>query len=375
MKYKILKPPPLHLQVYELLRREIEENHFSGSQLPTERTFEKQFLVSRPTIHKAISLLQKEGLVYSIQGKGTFINKSKLGEKRFIFKRNTRVIGLCISIAGRDAAANNWWSELLKGMEEEAKKEDFHLLFTTVKNYSEEEKTYKELAKSGYIEGFILFSHPFLGRYIEELEKNKLPFVIVGRYNKESGYYIEFDNIQGGFLATDHLIKQGCRRIAYIGGPEGFTVSEDRLKGYRTALEKNGLSIDNSLIKQCNFTEKDGHRVTTQLLGEKRSFDGIVCIDDATALGAMRAIQEKGLRIPEDIGIVGANNSYFCSHLNPPLTSVEVFPYKEGILSVKMLIKLINNKKINKSNIVLKPKLVIRKSSMKKMVSEIKNER
>lgn len=367
MKYKILKPPPLHLQVYEFLRREIGGNHFSGFKLPTERIFAEQFQVSRPTIHQAISILQKKGIVYSIQGKGTFIAKPGSKKEKFTLKKKTGVIGFCISISGRDAAADNFLSELLRGMEDETKKNNFYLLFTTVKNPVEEERTYKNLAKNGYVEGFILFSHPLLERYINEFEKRKLPFVTMGRYKGKATYYVDDDGVQGGFLATTHLINQGCRRIAYINGPEGLTISENRLKGYKTALEKNGLQVDPSLILQSEFTEKNGYRAMAKLLKEKKNFDGVVCIDDATALGAMRAIQEKGLKIPEDIAVVGFNNSYFCSHLNPPLTSLEIFPYKMGASAIKMLIKLINNERVSKPSIIFKPKLVIRKSSMKKV--------
>lgn len=149
----------------------------------------------------------------------------------------------------------------------------------------------------------------------------------------------------GGFIATESLINAGCTRIAYIGGEDWMEAAHDRQQGYRNALSSHHLERVDSLIKPGNFLPSGGYKATRELLSEDLIPDGIFCANDLMAIGAYEAIKEAGLRIPEDISVVGYDDQEVAAHLNPPLSTV-LLPHREmGQWAVDLILSIQSSKK------------------------------
>jgi LacI family transcriptional regulator len=206
-------------------------------------------------------------------------------------------------------------------------------------------------------------------RYIQQ---QKVPYVLLDRrFAGLNAHFIGVDDKAAGLLATTHLIEQGCRRIAHIRGPQVSTAI-GRLEGYRQALSSarrkplagHIVSIGSS---GDHRGERGGYACCKELLANKSRPEGIFCFNDPIALGAMRAILDAGLRIPEDIAVVGCGNLSYSDFLRVPLTSVDQDCQSLGEKAAALALSLAQNKKPARAKAdVIAPKLVIRASSLRK---------
>jgi LacI family transcriptional regulator len=178
------------------------------------------------------------------------------------------------------------------------------------------------------------------------------------------------DDFDGSFQATEHLIKQGYKRIAHLSGPTSLAISQQRLDGYRAALEKYDMSFDEKIVMRDHASEDEqmAKRLTTKLLSSTNPPDALFAINDIAALGAMLAAKEKGLKIPNDFAIVGFSNWRFTSLTEPPMSTVDQPGFEMGQEAARLLIKEIEAKEgelIEPVTKILKTNLIIRGSSVK----------
>jgi LacI family transcriptional regulator len=171
------------------------------------------------------------------------------------------------------------------------------------------------------------------------------------------------DDIEVGMLATEHLIRLGHRRIGHLRGTITST-SRKRLEGYKQALAKNDLRFEKSLVRECGLMESDGYKTMQGWLKEGNLPTAIFAVNDPTAIGAMQALEEAGLRIGEDIAIVGSGNIHYGDMLRVPLTTVSWSRGELGQSAARLLIQLIEGKgkDVIDQKVILSPSLVIRKS-------------
>ena len=174
------------------------------------------------------------------------------------------------------------------------------------------------------------------------LKEAEVPFVLLGRRFEElKTHYVVTDDVRGGYLATEHLIELGHTEIALINGPPHISSAKERRRGYRSALLEHGIEPDDGLIRSGAITAADGYREATALLRSTRRFTAIFCYSDFVAFGAMAAVREAGLHIPEDVAVVGYDDVELASYLDVPLTSVRI-PKKElGAAAVEMLLEML----------------------------------
>lgn len=203
--------------------------------------------------------------------------------------------------------------------------------------------------------------------HFKKIQERNLPVVVFDRVTPHlKAPSVRIDNEEGGFLATEHLIEQGYKRIAVLAGPENLGVSNSRMDGYLNALKKHKIKKDPTLIVHCDFNQDYAYFATLELLAMKKRPDAIFTISDRMAIGAMLAIKKKGLRMPEDIGLVGFNNEPVTSLVTPSVSSVEMPSFELGKAAAKLFIETMHNKEnMDLEEKVLKPKLIIRESSQK----------
>lgn len=175
------------------------------------------------------------------------------------------------------------------------------------------------------------------------------------------------DDFKGGFLATEHLISKGCKRIAHISGPQHLNIYINRSQGYLKALRKHNMNIDEELIIESILTREDGMSCAKRLLESTNPPDAIFAANDTSALSIILYAKENGIRIPEDLAIVGFSNEPFSEYLNPSLTTIEQSGFDVGTKATELLLGFINNKTGNhQETIVLPVKLIERESSDRK---------
>ena len=222
------------------------------------------------------------------------------------------------------------------------------------------------------VDGFIISvsSETKVFDHFKKIQDKKMPMVVFDRVTPFlNAPGVRIDNEDGGFQATEHLIEQGYKRIAILAGPKNLGISNERLVGYLKALKKNKIKPDNDLIVYCDFNQDYAYVATKELLAMKKRPDAIFTISDRMAIGAMLAIKEKGLRMPQDIGLVGFNNEPVTSLVTPGISSVDQPAFELGKMAAKIWIETLHHDgDMNHVEEVLKPKLIMRESSQKNIL-------
>lgn len=208
--------------------------------------------------------------------------------------------------------------------------------------------------------------------HIESMLSKGVPIVFFDRvYDTRQASKIIVDDFTGAKEATLHLIDQGCKRIAHIEGPPNLEISKQRLEGYKEALKEHHMSFNKELVAICpSGTIEEGKKATEQLLSLKNPPDAIFATNDPAAMGAMQAIKAKGLKMPDDVALVGFSNWFFSSLMDPPLSSVDQPGFEMGQEAAKLLIRQIEKQEKDDEDItpetkILKTRLIIRESSLK----------
>jgi DNA-binding LacI/PurR family transcriptional regulator len=220
------------------------------------------------------------------------------------------------------------------------------------------------------VDGFIVSvsSETKTFEHIKKIRENGRPMIIFDRVSQHlSAPSVRIDNKEGGMQATEHLIEQGYKRIAILAGPKNLSISNDRMDGYLAALKKHRIKADPELIVHCDFNQQYAYNATLDLLHLKQRPDAIFTISDRMAIGASLAIKETGLQMPADIGLVGFNNEPVVSLVTPSISSVEQPAFELGKVAAKLFIERMHNDQMEDEEIVLRTRLVVRESSLRKI--------
>ncbi len=203
--------------------------------------------------------------------------------------------------------------------------------------------------------------------HFKKIQERGIPMVVFDRITPQLiAPSVRLDNEEGGFIATEHLLEQGYKRIAILAGPKDLGISNNRMQGYLKALKKHNIKKEEALIIHCDFNQDYAFFATKELLALKKRPDAIFTISDRMAIGASLAIKEKGLRMPEDIGLVGFNNEPVVSLVTPQITSVDMSSFELGKAAAKLFVETMHHHEdMNKVEQVLRPKLFIRESSQR----------
>ncbi len=203
--------------------------------------------------------------------------------------------------------------------------------------------------------------------HFQNLQEGGIPLVFFDRIAPGiNADQVIIDDIEASYDATRHLIENGCKRIAHFAGPQSLLIGRNRLQGYINALTEAGLPVDNRLIIQADTFEKARNTVG-QMLDSGTIPDGIFAVNDMTAIGAMQTIQKRGLKIPEDVSIVGFSDGYLSGVTDPHLSSVDQHGYEMGTMAAEMLFKRILSDETEyiPEIKILKANLIVRGSSQK----------
>ena len=288
--------------------------------------------------------------------------------RKYTKKQRGENIGILINQFSLPILNNPFYSLILKGIEKELNKKNFHLVFKTLVGEKEsDKKTVKSVLNDNQFKGLIVAGYGIEIDLIRKIKNSPLPVVLVDNDHWDEDIdCVLNDNISGARKVVKGLIARGHQRIGFIGGPFSHLSFEKRYMGYKMALKENNLEKENELIifGDSSFQVEDGYESTKKLLKrvEKRP-TALFAVNDITAVGAMKAVKEAGLSIPEDIAVAGFDDINMGRHVSPALTTVRVFKENMGIQAARRLLDL--NKNVSKQpiKIVLSVKPVFRAST------------
>ena len=254
----------------------------------------------------------------------------------------------------------------ISGADTEANAHGYNLLLSTAGDSKSGMEAYERFIRNHVGDGALVIETASSREGGELLANQDYPYVSLGRdLGNPNAYVVSSDNRDGGRLITQHLLEKGHQRIGVINGPPIGAVAalQERLDGHQQALAEAGLSFDPTLMVYGDYTRPSGEQATQQLLAHPNPPTAIFALNDRMAMGAIRAAQTAGLRVPKDVAIVGYDDISAAADLNPRLTTVNGAARKVGQLAAQMLFKLIAGDTLQEKEVVLPAELIVRESS------------
>jgi DNA-binding LacI/PurR family transcriptional regulator len=281
-----------------------------------------------------------------------------------LFKKSTKTIGVIVPIL-----SHYFFSTVIAGIEEVAYKSGYKVIICQSHELYEREVIVSKTLLSAKVDGLIVsvsketvnMDHfqMFLNKNIPLIFFDRLPAGIQSNS-------VSVDDYEGAFKIVEHLIEQGCKKIAHFTGPLNITLVQNRLQGYKDALRKHHIPVNDDLIYECGFERAQGIATTEKILEDKISVDAIFAVCDPVAIGVMLTLKQKGIKIPHDIAVVGFNDDPTATVIDPPLTTVAQPAFEIGVAATDIFLKQAANPGGGYIKEILKTNLTIRQSSILK---------
>ncbi|HST10086.1 MAG TPA: LacI family DNA-binding transcriptional regulator [Terriglobales bacterium] len=280
---------------------------------------------------------------------------------RSLVMRRTFTIGLLLP-----DFTHPFFAEIAKAVAETVRPHGYHVIISYFEEDPELERNEADSLMARQVDGLIAASAQSSSELFEGILERKVPLVLIDRpiAGVETSF-VGVDNEAIGKLATNHLIAQGCKRIAHLRGPK-LGIAAARMAGYRHALQKHDLPVVSKYIVGARYADSSGYSAMKKLLQAEPVPDGVFCYNDPVAIGAIKAISEAGLKIPDDIAVVGAGNVHYSDVLAVPLTTVDQGTVQIGKQAAELLMEQIGAKRRPRiRKILITPKLVVRQSTQR----------
>ncbi|MCM8807375.1 MAG: LacI family DNA-binding transcriptional regulator [candidate division WOR-3 bacterium] len=280
----------------------------------------------------------------------------------YLKKLNTKKIGLIVP-----DVLNPIYSLKIKVIHDYLKERNYYLILGNSYGYVDEEKSILEMFERERVAGVIIGTcegedDSCLVPIFTRMLNNGIKIVFTGKKNYGLKVdVISVNNVSGTYKITNYLIKTGRKKIGFISGEKSLRATEERLEGYLKALKERGVKIDKEIILcEGEYKLENGKRLTKKLL---RKVDAIVCGNDLMAIGAIKAIEENGLKVPDDISVCGFDDIFLSSLIKPSLTTVHQPIEKISEIACERLIGWIDGKIKKEEEILIEPEIIIRESA------------
>ncbi len=272
----------------------------------------------------------------------------------------TRIIGLLVPGGISTAFSDPFFPIFIPAMASTCNACDYSvMLWLTEPDY--EQRVVTQILGNGLHDGLIVSTIHLPDEITDALVGTALPFVLIGQHIREVGaHYVDVENYEGAQKMTQHLLGLGYKRVAHICGPLDTICARHRRNGFLDVMRAGGYAVDAHPIVDGDFTEASGYDAMLDLLPARP--EAVFAGNDLMALGAIRALREAGLRVPEDVAVVGFDDVPAAAAANPPLTTIRQPTGRMGVVATEMLIDVIEHPVTSRHRIVLPTELVIRKS-------------
>ena len=270
---------------------------------------------------------------------------------------------LAIGVLASDLS-NPYVGEIVHGIETALADSPYSLLLYTTQRRKTREAAHVATLTQGLVDGILILVPRNPEAYITALRQRRFPYVLIGSHTpSEDSPGFRADSRQGAYHATRYLIELGHRRIGFIAGPPELESATERLAGYKAALSFAGLPLDEELIQSGDYFQPRGYTCAQALLALAEQPTAIFAANDATAFGAMEAAREQGLRLPEDLSVVGFDDIPQAMHVHPPLTTVRQPLERMGELAATTLLGMLSHPGQSPAPVTLPVELIVRGTS------------
>jgi len=265
-------------------------------------------------------------------------------------------IGVILSQSGEDSFFSPYLLEVLRGIMNITQKEGYFIQLLSSNRKDESIDELINFHRSGRIDGFIVLSVEKNDRLIDEFVKHSVPFIVNGnaidREECENVFTVDTDNVEDSFLAVSYLIRLGHKEIAMVNSSRNYIVNYERMMGYRKALETNGLEFKEEYVLETSEKFDDTKEEIRKFMLNNQRVSALFCKNDVKARLAIKVIEEIGLKVPENISIMGHNKSFIANIAYPEITSVQVPIYEMGKKLAENLIKIVLKEEVNRREIL-----------------------
>lgn len=260
--------------------------------------------------------------------------------------------------------ANPYFAELARAIEDQGRKHGFNVFICSTDNDADKEEEYYQLFMKKRVDGIIMVSRDKQNVVVKKILSEKVPLVMIAREIFSAPVTsVMVDDYYGGMQAGQHLLQQGHQNIAVIVENLTELGSKERLRGCVDAMKEAQLELDPQLVIEGGYTLESGKAAMKQLLQQKQRPTAVFACNDILAIGAIQAVREGGLKVPDDISIVGYDNTILAAIIDPPLTTVAQPMQEIGERSVALLVQQIQSKETVRQRVLLMPDLVVRQST------------
>ncbi|KIL37484.1 transcriptional regulator [Cohnella kolymensis] len=273
----------------------------------------------------------------------------------------TKVIGIILS-----NLLNPFWMRVLEGVEDTCRSRGYSLMICNSNDDPAIEEEHIRSFRLRQVDGIIINPTAVNSPLFQSLIGDRYPIVTINRKITDLAIdSVVMNNVSGAQAAVEHLIAQGRKRVAFLVYPmQGVSPRVERFEGYKKALSNHGIEIQAEMFHEIEEKKGEVQKLVKHLLTSENRPDAIFSTNNMMSLEVLAAIKETGLRIPQDIALVGYDETVWSQHLNPPLTTVRQPAMQMGQLATERIIELINSTEIKEPQMtVLEPELIIRESS------------
>lgn len=335
-----LKPVTKAEMLEKYIIKKILPRYKPDMKIPSELVMAKELKTSRTTVHKIFSNLTAKGILYRENGLGTFVSKPKPKLQK------TKIItAVCCSDTWHDPTQDASWFNtqfLLEGFSKALQNHNYFLNILYIHPDDQSLEEGMRIMLKTQADAFIFPGLGGYGRYVTKLTEQGKPCVVRALepyYNSHCIYGLLADAF---YNAMNYLIEDGRKKIAFLATTCSF--SDYKLSGVFCAMEAHNIDIDNLLRIYTNGGfELDSYRAVTKLLAENKDIDAVISVTDRLAFGAFEAIKDAGLRIPEDIAIIGSDDLAECKKMDPPMASITSNFHEMGGIMFDLIDKALNN--------------------------------
>lgn len=290
------------------------------------------------------------------------LNYSPSAVARSLKVNSTKSIGMIVTTSQAP-----YFAEIILAVENYCYQQGYSLLLCNTQNHFEKIRDNLEVLAKKRVDGVLVMCSEYTVDSLDLLENfSMLPMVVMdwGPNNPKTDI-IHDNSFTGGYLATKYLLTCGHRQIAIISGDLNKTTAQARYQGFLSALAEQGITAKSEWIKEGHFEPEDGYECMQQILALSERPTAIFCCNDTMALGAMSAINQAGLSVPNDFSVIGYDDIHSSRYYSPPLTTVHQSKVRLGQMAIDLLLQRIEDKSRTPATIQMQPELVIRKSVKK----------
>jgi len=345
-----------HIYAEKKIRESIRHLNVDDK-LPGERTFSMELGISYMTTRRAIDNLVKKGLLYKIPKKGTFVADPKQSATK---TTKTKNLGYFLDSSIKDGLSSPYYSMIFDALEKEAAKKGYSMMYFSNSGKSD----FLEIAKK--IDGVVVSCFPRIEPIIQEI-KERVPVVCIDNTSMDKSIpSVTLDNFNSVADSITYLCTLGHKRIGFITGLDDSDIGKGRLGGYLSALKNQHIAEDRDLIYRGDYSFETGRIGADYFLSMPRPPTAIMCANDSMAISALKEVSLKGLRVPEDISIIGFDDIVMASQITPALTTVSVPVDEIAKKAIDILRAAMDSSEQQYQHAALPCKLVVRETAAEK---------